>query len=429
MNRDYEFGKHIYKLRTERGLTQTDVANFLKISDRAVSKWENGSSKPTINNLNKLSELFDISLDELLNYGNKVCNSKVFKIVLTGGPCGGKHDALESITKVFKEKGYKVIAVPSFDRYLKNCGLDPNSFTNHEDYEQKLLELQLNIEDFIDNMINDLPDEKILVIYNRGLLDIKSFCTNREFTNICRNLGFYEEELRNRYDAVFHLKSAYKLGNRVEEEKLDKHIDYEQAMALDEKLVDCWSPHGNFRIINAYHNFDDKLKKVVNEVSMFLHEDNSKYIEKKFLIKVPELDKLLKVKSVNKAHLVQNYISTSHDNDVKVVLRMENGKSFFYKITKNPHGRFIEKIAADDYIISLENNKVLRKIVKDRYTFVFENKRYKLDIFENFFDFAILEVDLLNDSDKVNFPSFVEVLQDVSGDYNFKNFNINLKGE
>lgn len=53
-------------LRTTHGYTQAQIANKLFISTQAISKWENGSSIPSIDNLLALSDLYDISLDELV---------------------------------------------------------------------------------------------------------------------------------------------------------------------------------------------------------------------------------------------------------------------------------------------------------------------------------------------------------------------------
>ncbi|MDB1689314.1 helix-turn-helix domain-containing protein [Enterococcus casseliflavus] len=53
-------------LRNTNGYTQEQIANKLFISTQAVSKWENGSSVPTIDNLLALSDLYDVSLDELV---------------------------------------------------------------------------------------------------------------------------------------------------------------------------------------------------------------------------------------------------------------------------------------------------------------------------------------------------------------------------
>ena len=64
--RDYSFGNFLHELRSRRGLTQYQLGTLVGVSDKAVSKWENGSSKPQSNILYKLSEVLGISVDELL---------------------------------------------------------------------------------------------------------------------------------------------------------------------------------------------------------------------------------------------------------------------------------------------------------------------------------------------------------------------------
>ncbi len=65
--RDYSFGNFLHELRTRRGLTQYQLGALVGVSDKAVSKWENGSSKPQSSLLYKLSEVLGISVDELLS--------------------------------------------------------------------------------------------------------------------------------------------------------------------------------------------------------------------------------------------------------------------------------------------------------------------------------------------------------------------------
>ncbi len=71
-----KFGEFICKLRKEKGLTQKELAEKLFVSDKAVSKWERGQSLPDITMLNPLSEIFNISVAELLNCG-KIKDKKV----------------------------------------------------------------------------------------------------------------------------------------------------------------------------------------------------------------------------------------------------------------------------------------------------------------------------------------------------------------
>ena len=64
--RDYSFGNFLHELRSRRGLTQYQLGALVGVSDKAVSKWENGSSKPQSNILYKLSDVLGVSVDELL---------------------------------------------------------------------------------------------------------------------------------------------------------------------------------------------------------------------------------------------------------------------------------------------------------------------------------------------------------------------------
>lgn len=64
--RDYSFGNFISALRERRGLSQYQLGALVGVSDKAVSKWENGASKPRIDTIRKLSEVLDVSVDELL---------------------------------------------------------------------------------------------------------------------------------------------------------------------------------------------------------------------------------------------------------------------------------------------------------------------------------------------------------------------------
>ena len=61
-----KLGEHIAKLRRERHMTQTELADRLYVTEKAVSKWECGSGFPDLDNIGKLAAVFDISIDELL---------------------------------------------------------------------------------------------------------------------------------------------------------------------------------------------------------------------------------------------------------------------------------------------------------------------------------------------------------------------------
>lgn len=58
--------ENIYRLRTQRNLSQGDLANALEVSRQSVSKWENNSAVPELEKLMKMAEIFGATLDELV---------------------------------------------------------------------------------------------------------------------------------------------------------------------------------------------------------------------------------------------------------------------------------------------------------------------------------------------------------------------------
>lgn len=63
-----EFKQRLKELRSEKGMTQTDVARQLNMSKMAVSHWEKGNSEPSIEQLKALAAMFDTSVDYLVGF-------------------------------------------------------------------------------------------------------------------------------------------------------------------------------------------------------------------------------------------------------------------------------------------------------------------------------------------------------------------------
>lgn len=63
-------GKTIKKLREEKNMTQDNLAEKMNVTRQAVSNWETGKTSPDIDTLFKLSQIFDVSMEEII-YGEK----------------------------------------------------------------------------------------------------------------------------------------------------------------------------------------------------------------------------------------------------------------------------------------------------------------------------------------------------------------------
>lgn len=60
------FSERIKRLRKNKGLKQQELAEILGIKRNTYSDWENGKTEPSFENLIKLADLFEVSLDCLL---------------------------------------------------------------------------------------------------------------------------------------------------------------------------------------------------------------------------------------------------------------------------------------------------------------------------------------------------------------------------
>lgn len=84
-----DFGNFLYELRKQKGMTQREIAERLHVTDKAVSKWETGEAFPSTEQLAPLSDLLEISVDELLRgreanektaEGESVPQNQIFRV-------------------------------------------------------------------------------------------------------------------------------------------------------------------------------------------------------------------------------------------------------------------------------------------------------------------------------------------------------------
>lgn len=73
-----KMGEQIAHLRMRRNYTQEQLAEELKVSPQAVSKWENGKAVPEVSMLCKVSQLFNCSVDRILDPSSCVLRNMDF---------------------------------------------------------------------------------------------------------------------------------------------------------------------------------------------------------------------------------------------------------------------------------------------------------------------------------------------------------------
>ena len=79
---DIEFGNRLYQFRRKAGLSQAQLGGKVGVSNKAVSKWENGQAKPGLDIVHRLADILSVSVDELLNMSaDEKQLTKIFCIV------------------------------------------------------------------------------------------------------------------------------------------------------------------------------------------------------------------------------------------------------------------------------------------------------------------------------------------------------------
>ncbi len=76
MNNSSDLSAKLKEARQKKGLSQNTVAEMLNVSRQAVSRWETGKGSPDINTLPMLSELYDVSIDELFGHETSVSENQ-----------------------------------------------------------------------------------------------------------------------------------------------------------------------------------------------------------------------------------------------------------------------------------------------------------------------------------------------------------------
>ena len=94
MKLQMSFGENLINLRKQKGWSQDDLADNLNLSRQAISKWENDTSKPDIDNIKKISKIFSITIDDLLN--NDVVKDKAVTLNVK------KEEKMERVINIVK---------------------------------------------------------------------------------------------------------------------------------------------------------------------------------------------------------------------------------------------------------------------------------------------------------------------------------------
>jgi predicted ATPase len=173
------------------------------------------------------------------------------RIVLTGGPGGGKTTAADLFRR---ELGDRVVIVPESATLLFSGGF-PRTEEIHarRSAQCAIYHVQRNLEDV---QSARFPDR--ILLCDRGTLDGAAYWPN-ETANFFTSVGSTLEAELQRYDAVIFFESAAAGGISIEGGNPTRIESNEQALNLDHRLREIWSKHPRFTIVPHTTSFVKKI--------------------------------------------------------------------------------------------------------------------------------------------------------------------------
>lgn len=431
---DYRFGEMVYKLRRRMNLSQNQLAAMLGVSGKAVSKWETGSAKPQVDTMKALAEIFGVTVDELLREEPEPRD--ITKIVVTGGPCAGKTTAMSRIQEHFSTLGYHVIFVPETATELITGGVAPWTLETNLDFQLCMVKLQIEKERVFEEAARAVfGAKKVLLVCDRGVMDNRAYMTDGEFSRMIGILSLNETELRDRYDAVFHLVTAakgaeafYTLANNSARTET-----VEEAAQMDDRLISAWTGHPHLRVVDNSTDFERKLERLIAEIASFLGEPEPFEIERKFLIEYPDVKLLEANPNCRRVEIIQTYLRADPNEEIRVRQRGEGGHYTYFKTIKRTLSgvkrvEIESRLSKDEYVALLMDADTSRKqIRKTRYCLMYENRYFEIDVYPFWDDRAIMEIELASEGEQVKFPEYIKIIKEVTDDPSYKNSSLALR--
>ncbi len=363
--------------------------------------------------------------------------SEIKKIVLTGGPCAGKTTAMVRIIEHFTSLGFKVFTIPEIPTIFSQAGM--NYLTDNKglfyEGEKATLELQLGFEDRFMRMAAECH-EPTIVVCDRGAMDISAYMQPEMWEEITAAVGTSTPELRQRYDAVLHLVSAAD-GAEQFYTTANNAVRYEQmneeglriARELDKKVIKAWTGHPHLRVINNHEDFNKKLNRVILEISHVLGLPQPIIEERKYIVEL-----IGEIPDCTESDIIQTYLVAEPGCEIR--LRRRGWQGSFVNVhttkkrTENNQVLETERQVSNSLYESLlqQADPYRQSIRKHRKSFIWKGQYFELDTYYEPVDhLMILETKGVADQESVKFPPFIRVIEDITGNKRYYNYNLALR--
>ena len=353
----------------------------------------------------------------------------IFRIVITGGPCAGKTTAMSWIQNAFTQKGWLVLFVDETATQLSSGGAPWKLTRNNREYQYRVTQLMLAKEEVFTAVARTFEADKVLVVCDRGALDNRAYMTDEDFRYVQEKLGMSEVELRDHYDAVFHLVTAAKGAEEfyTYANNAARYETVQEAVESDDRLIAAWTGHPHLRIIDNRYSFNEKMLALIREISSFLGEPRPMETKRKYLIARPDPAVLNSRPNCRRVEITQAYLHSEIPGEtIRIRQRGCDGSYVYFKTRKRSiDGKRIEmeeRLTRHEFRdLLMQADPAYRTIRKDRWCLSENGLYYNIDLYPQWADRALLEVELYSAGDDVRFPEGIRVIREVTGEKEFTN--------
>lgn len=156
-------------------------------------------------------------------------------------------------------------------------------------------------------------------------------------------------------------------------------------------------------------------------------------IERKYLIRMPDTDRLSVLEGCTVSHITQTYLNNPDGAVERVRERIYSDHTSYTHTIKKRIDQISAReeeyeISRDEYASLLLRADVNRiPIRKTRYAVPYAGHTAEIDVYPFWDRQAVLEIELTSEDDKVPFPSFLQLIREVSGNHKYSNNALSLK--